>query len=295
MSESVNGEVEPQVELEDNEVETIVETDEPASPEVETEEEADDNQDTDITDEPASEDVTEVEEKKLDDVAAKSEHGFRKRLGAQRKGQLKLQKQLEEANAYIQKMAANVPEPLIKQEYETDTEFMQRNITTQTGQAMEQGRVQAYQQQLQAEMGRQNESIQVSKMEDASTRYTDFDQAIEVASRMQLEQSVSEHINGFIHDSDVGGDILYTLGKTPELAERLSEMTPRARERQLMRMETQLETNRPQVAPKAPVAKKKPMPAKKAGATKATDTNKMDMVQYRDFRRKQRAAGRTRK
>ena len=139
MSESVNGEAEvSNTELEGEAVETVEQSEEVANPKEETTEEGAENKVSEAEGDTAIEPTD--EEKEKDDEAAKSAHGFRKRLGKQRKAVRNLERDLMEANHRIEQMKGSTDEELSKNEFETDAAFQQRVIEHYSKKAVQQER-----------------------------------------------------------------------------------------------------------------------------------------------------------
>ena len=290
MSESVNGEAEvSNTELEGEAVETVEQSEEVANPKEETTEEGAENKVSEAEGDTAIEPTD--EEKEKDDEAAKSAHGFRKRLGKQRKAVRNLERDLMEANHRIEQMKGSTDEELSKNEFETDAAFQQRVIEHYSKKAVQQERGSAEQERLQQEINRNNQEIQAERVAEARTRYDDFDKVAEGARNLRLLPDAMQHLNEFTQDSDFGIDILYSLAKDPSIAEKLDEMTPRGREKALVRLETQIEDSLGKAKPQGKAEpQKKPMPAKVQGAKKGVNQADEGMAQYRARRRKEREA-----
>ena len=293
MGESVNGaSEEANVELEGEAVETVEQSEEVANPEEETTEEGAENKVSEAEGETAIEPTD--EEKEKDDEAAKSAHGFRKRLGKQRKTVRNLERELMEANQRIEQMSGTA-EPIAKNEFETDADFQQRLIQHYSKETYKQESVNSERDRLQREIVEKNAAIKAERVSEAKARYNDFDKVAESAVNLKLLPETNFHINDFTNDSDFGIDILYNLAKNPELAKSLDEMTPRAREKALVRLETQVEDSLGKSKPNGKVEpKKKPMPTKAQGAKKGVNQATETMAQYQARRRKERQAGRKR-
>ncbi len=73
------------------------------------------------------------------------------------------------------------------------------------------------------------------KAEKASERYPDFDRVVGNPS-LPINAAMAE----FIADSDHGADVAYFLGKNPERAQDISEMSPVRAARELTRIEAEL-------------------------------------------------------
>lgn len=115
------------------------------------------------------------------------------------------------------------------------------------------------------------------KAERASERYADFDTVVNNPA-LQINAAMAE----YIAESDLGADLAYHLGKNPELAEDIAEMSPIKAARELARLETELAAK-----PKANPSKA-PAPIKPIGASAATSKSPAEMsdAEYLKWRRK---------
>lgn len=86
-----------------------------------------------------------------------------------------------------------------------------------------------------AELAAQADEAWNTQIEDARTRYTDFD-AVVSNPKLPITNEMAE----VIKDSDNGADVAYWLGKNPAEAQRIAQLPPIAAARELGRIEARL-------------------------------------------------------
>jgi hypothetical protein len=102
-----------------------------------------------------------------------------------------------------------------------------------------------YQEQLDRQAQEKNWA---QKMEQAKGRYADFDQALQ-GTEVPLTQLVIDAVKR----SELGGDIVYTMAKDPEFAQKLTQLPPEQLDREILKKEILLQMPAPQItnAPQA--------------------------------------------
>ncbi|MCI5040032.1 MAG: hypothetical protein MRY81_10140 [Donghicola eburneus] len=112
-----------------------------------------------------------------------------------------------------------------------------------------------------------------AQVEDARTRYADFDQ---VAFSARISDGLAQQLA----ESDHGADIAYHLGKNGDEAARLSAMSPLEQARALGRLEATLTAPTARTETTAP----QPISPVKAKGTVTKDPSKMSPQEWRKFR-----------
>lgn len=112
---------------------------------------------------------------------------------------------------------------------------------------------------------------------EAKSRYTDFDQVMQVAARADV---VSEPVAEMILLSDRPADLAYYLGARPELARRISALPPVHAAREIGRIEAILSVPASKTETKAP----DPINPVRGSGTPSKDPGKMTAGEYRKWR-----------
>ena len=123
------------------------------------------------------------------------------------------------------------------------------------------------------------------KAEKASERYADFDRVVGNPS-LPINAAMAE----FIADSDLGADVAYFLGKNPERAQDIAEMSPVRAARELARIEAEL-ASKPKATPSNAPEPIKPVGTRGKASTSALPS---DDDSIEDWMRKERARMRSR-
>lgn len=109
----------------------------------------------------------------------------------------------------------------------------------------------------------------------ARTKYADYD-AVTRNPSLPITESIIE----VVADEENGPDVLYHLGKNPQLAAEIARMPVARQARELGKLAAQVSA--PKASPKQPPKPVKPVNGMAAGGTK--DPNKMSMAEYVAFR-----------
>jgi hypothetical protein len=96
--------------------------------------------------------------------------------------------------------------------------------------------------QVRQEAERRSESF-LQKAEKAAERYPDF-QAVVSNPSLPVNEAMAE----FIAESDQGAEVAYFLGKNPQKAYEISQLSPVRAARELARLETELASRPPRVS-----------------------------------------------
>lgn len=113
------------------------------------------------------------------------------------------------------------------------------------------------------------------QMDDARTRYGDYDQVV-----MNPAVQISPQVMRLIAESDAAGDLAYAIASDPQKAAFLSRTDPIAAAREIGRLEASLSRPRPRTQTAAPEPIK-PVRAT-SGASKSPEA--MTMAEYRAWR-----------
>lgn len=125
----------------------------------------------------------------------------------------------------------------------------------------------------------------LSQADKAREKYEDFDDVISTPSLAKFTREVAE----VIHDSDMGADIAYYLGKNPAEAERISRLSPIAAAREVGKLELKL-SSPAKVEPKRITSANPPvetLSGDKVGAQK--DPSKMSDQEWYEWDKAERA------
>lgn len=113
-----------------------------------------------------------------------------------------------------------------------------------------------------------------SQMEDARTRYPDFD-------RVALQDApIDDRMARLIVQSDVAADIAYHIGKNPQLGQDLGRMSEIQMARAIGALEAQLSAPKPRKPSSAP----EPITPVRGKATSSKDPDRMSPAEYREWR-----------
>lgn len=115
---------------------------------------------------------------------------------------------------------------------------------------------------------------------DARAKYADFDKAFAIAQSDVVSVALSE----LIIESDMALDLAYHLGSNPEVARRLSGMSPVAAARELGRLEATISAPKPKLQSSAPA----PISPVKSGGIAGKSPESMN---YREFKAYRDAGG----
>lgn len=133
-------------------------------------------------------------------------------------------------------------------------------------------------QRAEIERLRQEERQQVAagwaaQVEDARTRYADFE-------KVAFTAPISDGFAEIIATAEMGADVAYYLGQNPELARQLSNASPYEQAMAIGRIEARLSLPKPNMQPKAP----DPISPVKPSATGTKPVEKMTMAEYKAAR-----------
>lgn len=153
-----------------------------------------------------------------------------------------------------------------------DYKLEQREKTRATQQA--QAQAQAAQRAVEERWGKQ--------LEDAKGRYDDFEDVV------GAEIPITRVMAQAIQDSDKGADLAYWLGKHPEDAARIAQLSAFAQVRELGKVEAQLSEKTPPETKKSTRAPKPPATVGgKSGGDRRVDDPDLDFANFEKLRRAQ--------
>lgn len=200
---------------------------------------------------------------------AELDAAIQKRL---RKETLRLQRQFQDRMSQD-----TAPKQAPKREAFSDDEDFIRAQIEHAAEAKAREKLAQREQQEQQERIRESWS---AKAEKAVERYPDFD-AVVANPTLAINAVMVE----YIADSDLGADVAYFLGKNPERAADIAEMSPVKAARELARIEAELAAK-----PKANPSKA-PAPITPIGASAASTKSPAEMsnAEYLKWRKKGRA------
>lgn len=150
---------------------------------------------------------------------------------------------------------------------------------------------QAREQALNAAKAETTREQQIRKQAEFKSKETIFSEEapdyFQVTRNPQLR--VTQEMATVIQDSPKGSEVLYKLGKNPELAAQIAELPPLAMAREIGYLEATL----PKVSKKPPISKAPPPPPKVKGAgevttIRATDPNSDKLSTEEWFKRRQK-------
>jgi len=158
--------------------------------------------------------------------------------------------------------------------------------------ALVQYKLEARLEPMQRELAAKQEQAKVeeswnAKIAQARTDYPDMDEVLSEAQSVPVSPAMAEAIKS----SDLGGDLVYFLGKDPDLANKIARMSPIAAARELGRIESYIEYEKAQkkAAPK-PAVSKAPAPIKPPKSSNSAGVKSVDEMspsEYIAFRNKQ--------
>ncbi|MGH1414845.1 MAG: hypothetical protein ACRBB0_15260 [Pelagimonas sp.] len=133
-------------------------------------------------------------------------------------------------------------------------------------------------QQSQAERIEQQTETEIaqgwqSQVEDAKTRYKDFE-------KVAFTAPISEEVGKVVAQMDQGADVAYHLGLNPAEATRISQLPPHSAAVELGKIEATLTAPQPRTTTQAP----DPVSPVKAKATATKDPEKMTADEYDKWR-----------
>jgi hypothetical protein len=131
---------------------------------------------------------------------------------------------------------------------------------------------------LEAERRRIRAEDFAAEMQEARTRYQDYDAAFVVASDSRV---VSPALSAVVLESERAADLAYHLGKNPDVARRLSSMPPTVAAMELGRIEARLSAPQPKLASSAPP----PISPVRPSAPAVRDASRMSADEYRAARK----------
>ena len=139
---------------------------------------------------------------------------------------------------------------------------------------------QAKKQQQKAEQ--QIERDWPTKIADAAAKYADFEDVVINNDTELTEEAIKQ-----IKRSDIGGDVLYYLGKNPDAVERLMEMSGEAVAREIGRIEGRLESSSSATPAKVVTSAPKPLGTPKGKTAPSGFHSEMSYQEFKQWREKQ--------
>lgn len=139
--------------------------------------------------------------------------------------------------------------------------------------------------------GREQQKINeawTSRVEDARKQHSDFDEVLDDVAFP--DTPAIRAVQQAFYESETGAELLYHLAAHPEEATRLSKLTPTAALRELGKIEAGLIKPAQPAREVKPAVSNAPPPirtvAPRAAAGSTRDPEKMDFLQYREWRKK---------
>lgn len=131
------------------------------------------------------------------------------------------------------------------------------------------------QQEATTQVSREQQAVEAfnERAAQARAKYDDFDTVVATSTA-----GVTETMTHAIRESDLGPDIVYHLGKNPDVATRIASLSPISQVRELGKLEVQLSQ-----APKRTNASAPPAQVKPSGSVEKTPEN-MTHEEYRKWR-----------
>ncbi len=271
-----------------------------ATPEVKTEEQAEKKKEEGKEEKPEGEEQK-VKPEEGKETPTKGKGGFQKRIDKLTKRNYDLEEKLEHQSQQVEMLmqrlegkspssgpsveaVAEKPTPEKFDTYEAYVEALADwKADQKVSAALKQEREQSARQ---TEEHRQREVFDAhnKRMVEAAERYEDFEEV--VGQDIQIPEAVKLAAI----ESENGADIVYYLGKHPEVCERLRQMSPVAAAVETGRISAALTANAEpegqsaETVPQKP-ASKAPAPIKPVGGSARTSSVPLDQLDYRDFRK----------
>lgn len=247
-----------------------------------TETEAGESVNNETEEQTANAESVDTDEKKTDEK--KASNGYEKRINKltrqKYEQEARFQAQLEAQEAKFKELEARLtaePEKQ-KEDFQNQEEYIAHLVEQQSQKVL-----QDYLKQEQEKA--QQTNTQKAEAEKWQGRVAEFADTtpdyVEVVSGadVELDTAVAEAIQ----ESEYGAQILYEIAKNPDKADMLNGQNPRTLDRNLLRMELELEKTPPvvQEQPKAKVTQAQPTPKSKGNAGTQVDINKLEGEAYR--------------
>lgn len=229
--------------------------------------------------------------KRFDELTRKRVEEERRRYEAEKeaaylKGQLDAMKGGNQPDAEVD--AAPRPE-----KFDTYDEFVGAKARWEARQEMkaERERVKSEQEKevSQRTEGERRERAMKQAME-ARKKFEDFDDVLSNPDLPQFSKSVAE----VIHDSDIGAEIAYYLGKNTEEAEKIASLSPLAAAREIGKIELKI-LNPPKTEPKRITSAGAPVSTVGEKGNVTVDPSKMTDAEWYAHYKKEQEAKRTKK
>lgn len=220
----------------------------------------------------------EAEGEQPDDEGSKSESQKRRE---RRKAEIQRLRQSEaeaRARAYRLVAAAKGEREPKRDDFDDPDEYIAAKAAWNGSQAVTRREQEAAQEELQRIEREQQHAVYggwVEQVEEARSRYQDFDKVV-----FDQTAPISEGLASLLMTSDMGADIAYHLASNRAEAKRLSELPPVEAAREIGRLEARLTTPQPKSETAAPPP---PRPVSGRGAPER-DPAKMSMDEYRKWR-----------
>jgi len=254
-------------------IETDVETTVADAEVVETEEVKDEQQTPEVSDSSTET----VEEKKPDPVQKRIDELTRKRRDAERDAEYWRQQAQKQPEKPVEEVK---PEPLkTLADFDYDESKYQSHLF---GKAQE-GAVESARQVLKEEQSQQSASRKISDFRGREAEFSkDVDDYHEVVQNRDLR--INQVMADVATEMDGGPEVLYYLGKNPDLADKISQLSPLSAAREMGRLEAKIQSQEKS----GKQVSEAPAPAPKLTAVEPSITKSLDELEQRDFNKARR-------
>lgn len=212
------------------------------------------------------------------------ETASQRRRRQRREREQQTQAALTEANKRIERLEAalkgvSMPDP---QSYQSNADYVADRAAAQSRKATLQSQLDEERESVNGVQQQTRTAAEAEKaavVEDGRAAYSDFDSVV-----FNNKVIVTDAMAEAIMEADQSHDILYALGKDPERAAQIAQLSPPAQVRAIARLEFELAT------PKVPPQSKAPAPIKPvrgSGAAAKKSPSEMSMAEYAAWRRGQ--------
>lgn len=174
-----------------------------------------------------------------------------------------------EVNSLKEQFAKLTPQaaPISKDDPEYVSKLVEAEISKR-----EQERVAQMRQQEQQKVAQTEANDRIAKVRET---LPDFD---EVVGNSDIV--LPEDVHAELAASEVGLQIAYELAKNPEMAEKLTRLTPAGRQRELLKMELRIESQVPTATAPKVAPKPMPVPSGTGGGSPRPDLNRMSVEDF---------------
>ena len=255
-----------------------------------TESEATENTEGQVETPPAEGKDAEQADKPEDEISPSKARRERRKAEMERlrQSEAEARAELERTTARLQRIeqAAQQSQPPKEDDFQDYAEYQAALAAHASMQALDarqrqevEDEAKTHQQQLETLQRQQQQEVAenwAAQVEDAKTRYADFEQVAQ-APDLPINQQMAEVITS----SDMGADIAYYLGTHKAEAAQIAQMKPLDAAKALGAIEARVSLPKPKTTSETPDPIE---PVTPKASAKAKDPSKMSMAEYRKWR-----------